>query len=170
MPKIVDEIKSQNAMESLSRSHSRNMREESEMDNSKLSKKDSRSVFNDPTSSRQPQPRKDKEKEKEDDQRSNYSRKSSKKGLKPAKKEIIGMNTFSNSSPRRYLHFFQHDENKLHYLDLDEGNEFQEIPLNINYKLADYHKSIAVSSGDLFVVGGTEIGGKKSSSIFKVDF
>lgn len=84
MPKIVDELKSQNAMESLSRSHSRNMREESEMDNSKLSKKDSRSVFNDPTSFRQPQPRKDKEKD--DDQRSNYSRKSSKKGLKPAKK------------------------------------------------------------------------------------
>lgn len=88
------------------------------MDNSKLSKKDSRSVFNDPNSRQlQPQPRK--EKDKEDDQRSNYSRKSSKKGLKPVKKEIIGMNTFSNSSPRRYLHFFQHDENKLHYLDLD---------------------------------------------------
>jgi hypothetical protein len=57
--------------------------------------------------------------EEEDDKRSTFSRKSSKKGLKPPRKEIIGMNTFSNSSPRRYLHFFQHDENLLHYLDLE---------------------------------------------------
>jgi hypothetical protein len=82
MPKIVDEIKSQNAMESLSRSHSRNLRaEESEMDNSKVSKKDSRHSFNDPQSQRG-QPRR----EKDEDQKSNYSRKSSKKGLKAAKK------------------------------------------------------------------------------------
>jgi hypothetical protein len=80
------------------------------------------------------------------------------------------MNTFSNNSPRRYLHFFQHDENKLHYLDLDEGNDFQEISLNINFKLPDYHKSISVSNGDLFVVGGADAGGKKSTSIFKMDF
>ena len=59
--------------------------------------------------------------EDEDDKRSNFSRKSSKRGLKPPRKEIIGMNTFSNNSPRRYLHFFQHDENLLHYLDLEEG-------------------------------------------------
>jgi hypothetical protein len=80
------------------------------------------------------------------------------------------MNTFSNNSPRRYLHFFQHDENKLHYLDLDDGENFQEIALNVNFKLPDYHKSISVSNGDLFLLGGADSGGKKSSSIFKVDF
>jgi hypothetical protein len=158
-------------MDSLSRSHSRTHREEEDIEASKLSKKDSRTSFNDPQ--RQPQVRKgerEREREKEEDQRSNYSRKSSKKGLRGAKKEIIGMNTFSNASPRRYLHFFQHDENKLHYLDLDEGNEFVEIPLNVNFKLPDYHKSIAVSSGDLYLVGGVEASGKKSQAIFKMDF
>lgn len=65
------------------------------------------------------------------------------------------MNTFSNASSRRYLHFFQHDENKLHYLDLDEGVDFQEIQLVLNFQLPDYHKSIAVSNGDLYLIGGT---------------
>jgi hypothetical protein len=144
-------------MDSLSRSHSRNLREEEEpIEASKLSKKDSRSSFNDPLQKGKGRGEREKGErgEREEDQRSNYSRKSSKKGLKGARKEIIGMNTFSNGSPRRYLHFFQHDENKLHYLDLDEGNDFVETALSINFKLPDYHKSIAVSSGDLYLVGG----------------
>lgn len=80
------------------------------------------------------------------------------------------MNTFSNASSRRYLHFFQHDENKLHYLDLDEGVDFQEIQLILNFQLPDYHKSIAVSNGDLYLIGGTEVNQKKSPAIFKMDF
>lgn len=36
--------------------------------------------------------------------------------------------------------------------------------------MPDYHKSISVSNGDLFVVGGTEENGKKSSSIYRMDF
>lgn len=62
------------------------------------------------------------ERKREEDERSNFSRKSSKKGLRAKAKEIIGMNTFSNNSARRYLHFFQHDENILHYLDLEGGS------------------------------------------------
>jgi hypothetical protein len=57
-------------------------------------------------------------KEEDDDKRSNFSRKSSKRG-KAAKKDIIGINTFSSQSPHSYLHFFQHDDNILHYLDLE---------------------------------------------------
>lgn len=82
------------------------------------------------------------------------------------------MNTFSNNSPRRYLHFFQHDENLLHYLDLDEGTEFQAIPLKTSFKLPDFHKSISVSTGELFVIGGADpdFSEKKSANIFKFDF
>lgn len=96
-------------MESLSRSHSRTLREEEDpIEASKLSKKDSRSSFNDPLQKGPPR-KQHTERDKDEDQRSNYSRKSSKKGLRAVKKEIIGMNTFSNNSTRRYLHFFQHD-------------------------------------------------------------
>lgn len=82
------------------------------------------------------------------------------------------MNTFSNNSTRRYLHFFQHDENLLHYLDLEEGTEFQPIPLQINTKLPDFHKSISVSNGDLYLVGGADADApeKKSPNIYKFDF
>lgn len=49
--------------------------------------------------------------------KSTYSRKSS-RSVKPTKKNIIGMNTFKESSPHKYLHFFQKDENILQFLDL----------------------------------------------------
>ena len=65
------------------------------------------------------------------------------------------MNTFNANSPRRYLHFFQHDESLLHYLDLEEGIEFQAIPLQLKHPLPDFHKSISVSTGDLFLIGGS---------------
>ena len=82
------------------------------------------------------------------------------------------MNTFANNSPRRYLHFFQHDENLLHYLDLDEGTDFQAIPLNTNIKVTDFHKSISVSTGDLYLVGGAESEDnlQKSPNIMRFDF
>ena len=112
------------------------------------------------------------ERRKEEDERSNLSRKSSKKNLKKSGKEIIGMNTFSNNSPRRYLHFFQHDQNILHYLDLDSGSQFQTINLNLNFKLPDFHKSISISNGDLFLIAGADSNApqKKVPNIYKYDF
>ena len=82
------------------------------------------------------------------------------------------MNTFSNNSVHRYLHFFQHDENLLHYLDLEEGNEFQPIPLKMKHILPDFHKSISVSTGDLYLLGGADPNApeRKSPDIFKFDF
>jgi hypothetical protein len=116
--------------------------------------------------------KKDRNFDKDDDKRSTLSRKSSQKGLKANKKEIIGMNTFHTNSPRKYLHFFQHDDNILHYLDLEEGDEFQQIQLPLNVKIPDFHKSIAVSNGDLYLIGGvdTDISERKSQKIFKYDF
>jgi hypothetical protein len=38
---------------------------------------------------------------------------------------VIGLNTFKEESKRKYLHFFQNDDNYLHLLDLSSpGNQF----------------------------------------------
>ena len=49
------------------------------------------------------------------------TRKSSSKSIKGGKKQILGMNTFKESSERKFLHFFQNDDNVFHYLDLEES-------------------------------------------------
>ena len=153
MPKIADEMKSRNAMESLSRSRSK-AKDEFGKDSGRDSRGDRKGNSSSNYYQSDPVPHYYGKKEEDFEKRSNSSRRSSKRGFKPPKKEIIGMNTFSNNSPHRYLHFFQHDENLLHYLDLDEGTEFQAIPININQTLPDFHKSISVSTGDLFLIGG----------------
>ena len=65
--------------------------------------------------------RSDRSKDREEDRKSTVTRKSS-KSVRAAKKNIIGMNTFKESSPHKYLHFFQNDENILHYLDIEGGD------------------------------------------------
>lgn len=81
------------------------------------------------------------------------------------------MNTFSTNSPRKYLHFFQNDENILHLLDLEDGDDFTQIDLDINFKIPDFHKSISISNGDLYVIGGSlSKESTKSQKIFKYDF
>lgn len=92
--------------------------------------------------------------------------------MRVPKKDIIGINTFSSKSSHSYLHFFQHDDNILHYLDLEEGTEFQHIPINIDHTLPDFHKSISVSTGDLFLIGGADAnsGEKKSPNVYRFDF
>lgn len=52
------------------------------------------------------------------------TRRSSTHSDKTLKKNIIGMNTFKESSSCKYLHFFQNDENILHFLDLESDVEF----------------------------------------------
>lgn len=92
--------------------------------------------------------------------------------MRVPKKDIIGINTFSSKSSHSYLHFFQHDDNILHYLDLEQGTEFQPIPINIDHTLPDFHKSISVSTGDLFLIGGADAnsGEKKSPNVYRFDF
>lgn len=62
------------------------------------------------------------DRERDDDRRSSVTRKSSSKSVRASKKNITGMNTFKESSPHKYLHFFQNDENILHYLDIEGGD------------------------------------------------
>jgi len=35
------------------------------------------------------------------------------------------------------------------------------MPLSLNFNLPDYHKSISVSNGDLYFIGGSDNNGKK---------
>lgn len=43
--------------------------------------------------------------------------------------------------------------------------------MNINFKIPDFHKSIATPNGDLFLVGGNLAdNGIKSQKIYKYDF
>ena len=81
------------------------------------------------------------------------------------------MNTFKESSPHKYLHFFQNDENILQYLDLEsEDTNFSSIDLDITFKVPQFHKSIATPSGDLYLVGGSLSNNLKSQKIYKYDF
>ena len=63
----------------------------------------------------------ERDRDRDDDHKSSVTRKSS-KSVRAGKKNIIGMNTFKESSPHKYLHFFQNDENILHYLDIEGGD------------------------------------------------
>lgn len=78
------------------------------------------------------------------------------------------MNTFKET---KYLHFFQNDENMLHFLDLESDVEFAAIQLNINFRVPEFHKSIAVPNGDLYLIGGSLPNNVlKSQKIYKYDF
>ena len=49
---------------------------------------------------------------------------------------VIGLNTFKEESKRKYLHFFQHGDKILHYLDIcSPYQHFEPIKLNINFKI-----------------------------------
>ena len=36
--------------------------------------------------------------------------------------------------------------------------------------MPDYHKSISVSNGDLYLIGGSDLNGRKCEGIYKMDF
>ena len=64
------------------------------------------------------------------------------------------------------------DENILQYLDLEQGEaSFSSIELDITFKIPEFHKSIAVPNGDLYLIGGSlSVNGLKSQKIYKYDF
>ena len=78
----------------------------------------------------------------------------------------------------KYLHFFQNDENILHFLNLEDlklknQNYFNRIPLKIDFKIPPFHKSISLSNGDLYLIGGSLIDDplkSKSPFIYKYIF
>lgn len=74
---------------------------------------------------------------------------------------ITELDTFEAKAPK-YLHFFQNDENYLHFLSFDDlklKNQtfFNRIPLKIDFKIHPFHKSISLSNGDLYLIGGSLI-------------
>jgi hypothetical protein len=70
------------------------------------------------------------------------------------------------------LHFFQNDDNFLHLLDLNgSSNQFEQIKLDIGFKIPYFHKSISTPNGDLYLIGGTIPQSViKSQKIYKYDF
>lgn len=153
--RIVEEVMANNNMMSLTRKNSQGPANEYEM---RGTSRESRS--------------RDREVEREEDRKSTISRKSSRSGSKGIKKNIIGMNTFKESSPHKYLHFFLKDENILQYLDLEQGDtSFSSISIDITFKVPEFHKSIAIPNGDLYLLGGSiATNGLKSQKIYKYDF
>ena len=75
-----------------------------------------------------------------------------------------------------YLHFFQSESKYLHLLRLDtikKNHNFELIKLDTNIVIPNFHRSIAVPNGDLYLVGGAwgeKEQEKKSEGIFVFDF
>ena len=82
---------------------------------------------------------------------------------------------FNKNCPRKFLHFFQNNENYLHILNLNElkfnnGNPvFERIRLNIDFQIPRFHKSIATNNGDIYLTGGS-LFDRKSQYIYVYDF
>jgi hypothetical protein len=84
---------------------------------------------------------------------------------------------FLKFAPRKYLHFFQNNENILHMLDyqsfLHRGKtEFESSQLNIDFAIPKFHKSLTLPTGELYLLGGSspENSMQKSSAIYKYLF
>ena len=72
---------------------------------------------------------------------------------------------------KKFLHFFQNDEKKLHLLDLSrQERNFKQFPLNIDFKIPHFHKSCISPFGEIYLSGGShpENIHKKLSSFYKV--
>lgn len=76
-----------------------------------------------------------------------------------------------------YLHFFQNNSKELYLLDLKNINSknsnlfFEKITLDIDFNIPNFHKSIALPNGDIYLIGGSfdfdEPNNNKSSRIYK---
>jgi len=76
---------------------------------------------------------------------------------------------FDIDCPTKYLHFFQDNSKKLHILDLEEakttGNyKFEELELNINFKIPIWHRSIITRQGVIYLTGGSEANAKRDKN------
>ncbi|KRX01533.1 hypothetical protein PPERSA_01436 [Pseudocohnilembus persalinus] len=74
---------------------------------------------------------------------------------------------------RKYLHFFVQEEDctKLYYCDVEQDKtRYQEIKLGPDQFAPDFHKSIILPNGDIYLIGGTSLSGQKSNQISKFDW
>jgi len=67
---------------------------------------------------------------------------------------------FDENSSNQYLHFFQDNSKKLHILDLKKAVksgvfEFEEIELDITFKIPIWHRSIITKQGLIYLTGGS---------------
>ncbi|KAL4480469.1 hypothetical protein ABPG74_020985 [Tetrahymena malaccensis] len=114
--------------------------------------------------------------------------------------QVTANDYFDKKSLRKFLHFFQNDDNKLHYIDLTELDNYDlketakssnpsnlsskrvagvdqiynivTIDLKISFRIPSFHKSIATPIGELFLTGGTIPDGQmnKSGWIYQYDW
>jgi hypothetical protein len=75
------------------------------------------------------------------------------------------------------LHFFPFEEKNLFFVDLEriKGNNetiFEPIPLEIDFRIPNFHKSIITPQGDIFLTGGSipDNSGRKSNGNFIFDW
>lgn len=71
-------------------------------------------------------------------------------------------NYFEPGCTRRYLHFFQNYENRLHYIDVSNLSKnaspnFESTELNIDFTIPPFHRSMAVPNGDIYLIGGSDV-------------
>lgn len=67
---------------------------------------------------------------------------------------------FDSKTPQKYLHFFEPDSKFLYLLNIEDVNqnpEFSRIPLNINFKIPRFHKSLITPKGNIYLLGGTSV-------------
>ena len=80
---------------------------------------------------------------------------------------------FDNSNSNHWLHFFQDNSKKLHILDLKQAAktgqfEFEEIELDIDFKIPIWHRSIITRQGIVYLTGGSGAG-KNISDVYAFD-
>ena len=85
----------------------------------------------------------------------------------------ISIPDYLEPKSQKFLHFFQNDSKFLYLLNIEELNQnaaFNQIPLNIPFKIPHFHKSIISPKGNIYLVGGTSLEqNKKISNIYLYD-
>ena len=75
------------------------------------------------------------------------------------------------------LHFFLNEDsvNRLYFFNLNTINQtvqtkFEITDLNLNISLPNFHKSVPVPNGDIYLIGGRLIDGEKSNDIYRFNY
>lgn len=88
-----------------------------------------------------------------------------------AKGPIVVVNDwFDSNHAFQYLHFFQDNSKKLHILDLKKAEKekkfkFEEIDLDINFRIPIWHRSIITRQGAIYLTGGSGGGVSKDQNL-----
>ena len=65
---------------------------------------------------------------------------------------------FERNSKRNYLHFFEENTKNLYLLNIEDYSNhiktFSAIQMDIDFEIPDYHRSIALPNGEIYLIGG----------------